>query len=139
MAEPVGLGTPGVHQRQMWDNLPVSAQVPVAGLARDHTGHMFPQGGREGDRQADTHTPTQPERAGVLPSCLLRCTQSFLPLFSPFSLAYSLSIHLDPCVSPPWSLCLFADKHPNYLVTFFFTGLSFVAAIPKCETSDAAT
>ena len=41
-----------------------------------------------------------------------------LPLFSPFSLPYSFRVHLDPSVSPPWSLCLFADKQPNYLITF---------------------
>lgn len=34
------------------------------------------------------------------------------------------------------ALCLFAHKQPKYL---FFMDLSFVTAIPKRETSDAAT
>lgn len=34
------------------------------------------------------------------------------------------------------ALCLFARKQPKYI---FLMGLSFVTAIPKCETTDAAT
>lgn len=143
---PGGFPVP-VHQSQMQDDSPVSAQFPFAGLARDHAGHVF-RTGRCTRTHTHAHTRTletvvetgfitqkiglgfkkkageravirhRAWQAGVLPSSLLTCTHPLLPLFSPISLAYSSPIHLDPSVSPPWSACLFPDKQPNYLTTF---------------------